>query len=73
MASPIQPTEEHTTVESIFVRHRNVLLLRADFGPIFTGYYLHLMEQRLRNQHRLDQMLKDTMGIWSRRCWFRRR
>jgi len=66
MSSPdFQPAEEFTRVESIFVRHRNALLLRADLGPIFTGYYLHLMEQRLRNQPRLDQMLKDIIGCFS--------
>jgi len=57
-----QPAEEFTRVESIFVRHRNTLLLRADLGPIFTGYYLHLMEQKLRNSQKLDAMLKDMLG-----------
>jgi molecular chaperone Hsp33 len=65
MSSPIQPAEEFTRIESVFVRHRNVLLLRADFGAIYTGYYLHLMEQRLRNQARLDQLLKDMIACFS--------
>ena len=44
----IQPVEDFTKVESIFVRHRNCLLVRAQFTPIFTDYYLHLLEHKLR-------------------------
>ncbi len=55
--------EEFTKVESIFVRHRNVLLVRAQFTPIYTDYYLHLMEQKLRHKEELDQKLKDLMAV----------
>ncbi|MEZ7956408.1 MAG: Hsp33 family molecular chaperone HslO [Rubritalea sp.] len=54
---------EFTKVESIFVRHRNVLMVRAQFTPIYTGYYLHLMEQKLRHKAELDQKLKDLMAV----------
>jgi molecular chaperone Hsp33 len=64
MSSPLQPSVEFTRVESIFVRHRNALLLRADLGPVFTDYYLHLLEQKLRNPPRLDAMLKDLLGCF---------
>lgn len=53
------PVEEFTRVESIFVRHRNVLALRAQFTPIFTDHYLHLMQHELRYPEELDSMLKD--------------
>lgn len=51
-ADPAQPDNSHfvaeyTTVHSIFVRHRNCLLLRADFAPIFVDFYLHLMQHAL--------------------------
>jgi molecular chaperone Hsp33 len=55
--------EEFTKVESIFVRYRNVLMIRAQFTPIYTGYYLHLMEQKLRHKGELDQKLKDLMAV----------
>jgi molecular chaperone Hsp33 len=64
MSSPIQPSDEFTRVESTFVRHRNALLLRADLGPVFTDYFLHLLEQKLRNPPRLDTMLKDLLGCF---------
>jgi molecular chaperone Hsp33 len=54
---------EFTKVESIFVRHRNALLLRGQFTPVYTGYYLHLMEHRLRPPAELDQMLKDALAM----------
>jgi len=55
--------EEFTKVESIFVRHKNVLMIRAQFTPIYTDYYIHLMEQKLRHKEGLDQKLKDLMAV----------
>lgn len=55
--------EEFTTVESIFVRHRNALLLRGQFTPIYTDYYLHLMQHGIRPPAELDQMLKDALAM----------
>lgn len=61
--SPEQvPVEEFTRVESIFVRHRNVLAVRGQFTPIYTDYYLHLMQHELRYAEELDQMLKDFLA-----------
>lgn len=56
------PVEEFTRVESIFVRHRNVLALRAQLTPIYTDYYLHLMQHELKNPSELDGMLKDLLA-----------
>ncbi len=55
--------EEFTKIESIFVRHRNALLLRGQFTPIYTDYYLHLMQHGIRPPAELDQMLKDTLAL----------
>jgi len=60
---PMQPVAEYTKVESIFVRHRNCLLLRANFTPIFTDYYLHLMEHKMRHKEDLDETLKDLLAV----------
>ena len=51
------PAEEFTKVESIFVRHRNFLAVRAQFTPVYTDHYLHLMQQEVRHPEELDQML----------------
>lgn len=57
--------EDFTKVESIFVRHRNVLMVRAQFTPIYTDYYLHLMEQKIRHKENLDGTLKDLMAFFT--------
>lgn len=57
------PVDDFTQVESIFVRHRNCLLVRAQFTPIFTGYYIHLMENKLRYAPDLDATLKEMMAV----------
>lgn len=59
----MEPVEEFTTVESVFVRGRNALLLRGQFTPIYTDYYLHLMQHRIRHAPELDQMLKDALAM----------
>jgi molecular chaperone Hsp33 len=55
--------EEFTKIESIFVRHRNALLVRGQFTPIYTDYYLHLMQHGIRHAMDLDQMLKDSLAM----------
>jgi molecular chaperone Hsp33 len=62
-AAPMDPVEDHTKIESIFVRHRNALLLRGQFTPIYTDYYLHLMENQIRYPAELDAMLKDALAM----------
>lgn len=54
---------EFTTVESIFVRHRNCLMVRADFTPVFTDYYLHLLDLKERHPESLDTTLKDLLAV----------
>ncbi|MFN5868909.1 MAG: disulfide bond chaperone, partial [Akkermansiaceae bacterium] len=58
----MQP-EDFTKIESIFVRHRNCLMLRGQFTDIYTDYYLHLMEHSIRYPEELDAMLKDALAV----------
>ena len=62
-AGNLEPTEEFTRIESIYIRHRNALLLRGQFTPIYTDYYLHLMQHGIRHQPELDEMLKDALAM----------
>lgn len=55
--------QEHTVLESIFVRRRNVLMVRGRFPAIYTDYYLHLMQHGLRYPGNLDQALKEMMAM----------
>ena len=65
MSESMQPVESFTKVESIFVRHRNCLLLRGQFTPIYTDYYLHLMEHKIRHSNDLDAQLKDLLAVFT--------
>lgn len=62
-ARPMEPAEDFTKIESIFVRHRNALVIRGQFTSIYTDYYLHLMQHGIRHSGELDQMLKDTLAM----------
>ena len=55
--------EEYARIESVFVRHRNVLAVRGQFTPIYTDYYLHLMQHGIRHAPDLDQMIKDLLAV----------
>lgn len=57
--------EEFTTVESIYIRQRNCLLLKADFSSLFVDYYLHLMQHRLRNAEREDTLFKQLLALFT--------
>jgi len=48
-------------VTADFVRHRNVLLLQADMGPLFVDYYLHLADHKLRHDPAHDALLKQAL------------
>lgn len=58
------PEIENSRVEvrSYFVRHRNALLVRAEFSPIYVDYYLHLMQHSLKPAPEDDALLKDALA-----------
>ena len=53
---------ESIEVRCYFVRDRNALLVRGDFSPIYTDYYLHLMQHHIRHQPAQDQLIKDGLA-----------
>ena len=61
MTSP-DPNAAITEVRTYFVRGRNAMLARADFGPLYIDYYLHLADQHLRPAKEHDAMLKDALA-----------
>ncbi len=60
---PFQP--DFAVLESVFVRRRNCLLLRGNFTPVYTDYYLHLMQHGLRNEPEIDLDLKKTLALFT--------
>lgn len=57
--------EEHVTIRSIFVRHRNCLALQGRFSPLFTDYYLNLMQHGHRNFEPFDTMFKELLAYFT--------
>lgn len=55
-------------VTADFVRHRNVLLVQADMGPLFVDYYLHLADQSLRYAPAHDALLKQMLVAFTLHC-----
>lgn len=49
-------------VRCYFVRGRNALAVRADFGPVYLDHYLHLMQHRLKLSPAHDSQLKDALA-----------
>lgn len=48
-------------VRSYFVRKRNALVTRGQFGPMFMDYYLHVADHGLRLAESLDGMMKEAL------------
>jgi molecular chaperone Hsp33 len=51
-----------------FVRHRNVLVVRGDLGPLFVDYYLHLADHRLKPAPEHDRLFKDLVAAFALHC-----
>ncbi len=49
-------------VRCYFVRHRNALVVRAEFSPLYTDYYLHHMQHGIRLLPEHDLLLKDGLA-----------
>lgn len=47
---------------SHFVRHRNAMVARGDFGALFEDHYLHLMQSGQRLSSEQDTLLKDALA-----------
>ncbi|HVT72613.1 MAG TPA: Hsp33 family molecular chaperone HslO [Lacunisphaera sp.] len=61
-----EPNGAVVTVD--FVRHRNVLLVQGDLGPVFTDYYLHLADHHLRCTPGQDALFKGALAAFTLHC-----
>ncbi len=60
-STPVNPAASGLEVRTQFVRQRNALIARADFGELFVDYYLHLAEHGLRPDPAYDAMFKRAL------------
>ena len=61
MDVPPAETASQLEVRCYYVRHRNALMIRANFSPLFIDYYLHLMDIQAKPTGQLDTMLKEAL------------
>ncbi len=55
-------------VRTSFVRERNALVARADFGGLYVDYYLHLAQFGLRPDPEHDMLFKDALAALALHC-----
>jgi len=61
----MEPIQDQITLDSIFIRERNALMIRADFSELFAQYYLHLSEYKLKPTTKIDDLFKDWLACFS--------
>ena len=60
--------EEGLEIRTYFVRGRNALIARADFGDLFIDYYLHLAQHGIKHSMAQDEMLKEALAAVALHC-----
>ena len=61
-------TAEGLHVRSYFVRERNALLARADFGELYVDYYLHQGQYGYHHLPEHDGLLKESLAALTLHC-----
>jgi molecular chaperone Hsp33 len=71
MTTPHAPhgcDSEGIRVSNAFVRERNVLLSRADFGPLFMDFFIHLQEHSISADPGLILLFRDFLAAFTLHC-----
>jgi molecular chaperone Hsp33 len=66
--TPPNTADAGLEVRTYFVRNRNVMLARADFGDLFVDYYLHLSANQIRVAPEHDAMFKRALAAFTLHC-----
>lgn len=66
--TPPNPADAGIEVRTSFVRHRNVLVARADLGDLYVDYYLHLAAQKMQPAPEHDAMFKRALAGFVLHC-----
>lgn len=66
--TPPNPADAGLEVRTSFVRHRNALLARADFGDLFVDYYLHVGQHQLRVAPEHAAVFKRALAAFTLHC-----
>lgn len=61
-----EPTS--TEIRTYFVRGRNALVARAEFGDLYVDYYLHQGQHQRTHEPAHDELLKEALGALALHC-----
>lgn len=68
MSSNDSNSNNGLVVTTGFVRYRNTLLAKSDFGPLYIDYYLHLADNELRPEPVHDRIFKGALAAFVLHC-----
>jgi len=68
MTSPASQPHDGIEVRTYFVRGRNALVARADFGALYVDYYLHQGQHGYQHTPAHDGMLKQALAALTLHC-----
>ena len=70
MSEESEPIEQPQGLEvrTYFVRERNALAVRADFGELFVDYYLHLGTLARQSRPAEDTLMKEALAALTLHC-----
>ena len=66
--TPPNTADAGLEVRTDFVRARNALIARADFGELFVDYYLHLSANQIKVAPPHDAMFKRALAAFTLHC-----
>ncbi len=66
--TPPNTADAGLEVRTNFVRERNALVARADFGELFVDYYLHLGANQIKVAPEHDAMFKRALAAFTLHC-----
>lgn len=63
-STPVNPASSGLEVTTWFVRSRNALYTRADFGPLYVDYFLHLSDQSIKVAPGHAELFKRALAAY---------
>ena len=66
--TPPNTADAGLEVRTHFVRNRNALVARADFGELFVDYYLHLSANQIKVEPEHDAIFKRALAAFTLHC-----
>lgn len=66
--TPPNTADAGLEINTLFVRSRNVLLARGEFGDLFVDYYLHLQTHDIHPAPAADSLFKSALAAFVLHC-----